>query len=198
MGVERNKEQRDNMQVREAIDSRRAFRALAPVQISREIIMDLAKAASLSPSCFNHQPWRYIFVHDPDWLDRLKDALSRGNNWARKASLIIAVCSREDYDCVIDDRKMYQFDTGMATAFLILRATELGMVAHPIAGYSDPMVREVLGIPHSTKLICLVVVGKHDPSATDKLSEKQKESENQRPGRKAFREFCSMDEYGFR
>lgn len=28
----------------------------------------------------------------------------------------------------------YLFDAGMSVAFLILRATELGIVAHPIAG----------------------------------------------------------------
>jgi len=30
----------------------------------------------------------------------------------------------------------------MATAFIILRATELGLVAHPIAGYNEDAVKQ--------------------------------------------------------
>jgi nitroreductase len=115
------------------IQKRRAYRSLVPVEITEEMMGALAESAQLSPSCFNNQPWRYVFVYEKRSLDELYRALSKGNDWARKSSLIIAVFSRAEYDCQIKGRNYYLFDTGMATAFIILRATELGLVAHPIA-----------------------------------------------------------------
>jgi hypothetical protein len=51
--------------------------------------------------------------------------------------MIIAVFSQKDLDCIRrGGREYYLFDTGMATAFMILRAMGLGLVAHPIAGFN--------------------------------------------------------------
>jgi nitroreductase len=52
----------------DAIEARRAYRSLDPVAITKNLIKDLARSASLAPSCFNYQPWRFIFVKDPDVL----------------------------------------------------------------------------------------------------------------------------------
>jgi len=49
----------------------------------------------------------------------LKEALSSDNAWAKDSSVIVAVSSKEDYDCVLKDRKYYQFDMGMAIGFLL-------------------------------------------------------------------------------
>ena len=61
----------------------------------------------------------------------------------------------------------------MATAFIILRATELGLVAHPIAGFDEDKVKEILGIPDDRRVITLVIVGKHMDTVSPVLSEKQ-------------------------
>jgi nitroreductase len=184
------------MDVRQAINERRAYRSLAPVEISDETVRDLAKSASLAASCFNNQPWRYVFVRDRKVLADMFETLTKGNVWASAASMIIAVLSRPDLDCQIKGRDYYQFDVGMGTAHLILRATELGLVAHPIAGYSPRKVRGVLGIPEDMSVIALVIVGKHADDVNDLLSESQAESEGARPARKPFEEIAWMDRYG--
>ena len=113
------------------IEQRRAYRSLAPVEITEKIITALAEASRLAPSCFNNQPWRYVFVFDKEMLSNLFSALNRGNRWAERASLIIAVFSEPDLDCRVKGRDYFLFDTGTATGFLVLKATELGLVAHP-------------------------------------------------------------------
>ncbi len=183
------------MDVKKAIDTRRAYRSLDPIKISDELIRSLAESARLAPSCFNSQPWRYVFVRDRDVLSRLHEALPDGNKWVRAASMIVAVASRPDLDCQIKGREYYLFDTGMATAFLILRATELGLVAHPIAGYSPKKVREVLGIPDDMTVITLVNVGKHADSIGPLLSEEQAQVEPVRPERLPFEDFAYVDRY---
>jgi len=185
----------EDMDVKEAIQQRRAYRSLAPIEITEDLIKDLAGCAQLSASCNNNQPWRFVFVYDQEMLKKMHEALSKGNEWVRNASLIIAVLSKKEYDCVIGERLYYQFDTGMATALLILRATELGLVAHPIAGFSPKKTREVLGIPEDLEVITLVNVGKHSETMSPYLSEKQIASEKQRPERFSLEKFISLNRY---
>ncbi len=181
------------MDVKQAIQTRRAYRSLEPVEITEELIKDLAESARLAPSCNNNQPWRFVFAHDPGVLKKLHGALSRGNRWVQAASMIIAVFSRDDLDCRIKGRNYYLFDTGMATAFLMLRATELGLVAHPIAGFNEDAVKEILGISEDMQVIALVNVGKHSETIGPLLSESQAEREKQRPERLPLEEFAYVN-----
>lgn len=184
------------MDVKQAIEKRRAYRGLKRVDIDENLVKDLAEAARLSASCFNYQPWKYVFVYDEEILDRMQDAMSSHNEWTRKASLIIAVFSKKEDDCVVKEREYYLFDTGMATAFMILRATELGMVAHPIAGFDEQKTKDLLGIPDEYRLITLVIVGRHSEEPTEFMTDKQIEIERERPERKELDEFVYHNKYG--
>jgi nitroreductase len=183
------------MDVKEAIDKRRAYRSLKPMEITEDLVRDLAKHAILAPSCFNNQPIRYVFVYDKDKLMQMREALSKGNEWAYEASLIVAVFGKKDNDCLIADREYYLFDIGLSTAFLILRSTELGMVAHPIAGFKGAKTKEILGIPRDMMLITLVIVGKHSEKINPVLSEKQVAWEKERPERLAFEKFAYLNSF---
>ena len=183
------------MEVKEAIKKRRAYRSLLPIKITKDLIIDLAECAQITASCFNNQPWRYIFVYDKDVLLKMHEALSTGNEWAKKASMIIVVLGKKEDDCIIRDRFYYQFDIGMATGAIILRATELGLVAHPIAGYSPKKTREIFGIPENIDVITLVIVGKHSDKIDPILTEKQIEAEKERPIRKKLGEFVYINRY---
>lgn len=184
------------MDVFQAIKERRAYRSLVPVEITEDLIKDLAGSAGLAPSCFNNQPWRFVFVHDPEVLKSMHEALSQGNEWAHAASLIIAVFSKEEDDCMIRDREYHQFDCGLGAGFLIMRATELGLVAHPIAGYSPKKTKEILGIPEEYQVITLVIVGKHSDEISPILSEKQVKWEKERPERLAIEKFSFFNHFG--
>ena len=187
---------RRGMDVIEAIETRRAYRSLAPVEITPELLADLARCAQLAPSCNNNQPWRFIFIHGPEALAAFHPALSAGNGWAKAASLIIAVFSRKEDDCLIRDREYHLFGDGLATAFLILRAMELGLVAHPIAGYSSKKTREILGIPEEYQIITLINIGRHAEGINPVMSSEQIEQESVRPERKTFAEFAFENCYG--
>ena len=183
------------MDVKDAIEQRRAFRSLKPVKITKELINDIARSAQLAASCFNNQPWRYIFVYENEMLKKMHNALSEGNKWAYKASLIIVILGKQEEDCVIRDRIYYRFDIGMATAQMILRATELGLVAHPIAGYSPKKTREILGIPDDFDVIALVIVGKHSSKINPDMSDKQIIAEMNRPKRIPIGSFVFHNKY---
>lgn len=183
------------MDVREAIDRRRAYRSLEPVSITEELIKDLARSAQLAPTCNNTQPWRAVFVYDPALLEKMHATLSRGNQWANAASMMVAVFSRKELDCVIKEREYFMFGTGMQTAFLILRATELGLVAHPIAGYREAEVKAVLGIPEDMTIVALVMIARHSLAISPVLSEKQIADEKTRPVRFPLEKVIYLNSY---
>jgi nitroreductase len=108
----------------------------------------------------------------------------------------VAVFSKEGDDCMVKGRNYHQFDTGMAVGFLLLRATELGLVAHPFAGYREKAVKGILDIPEEYQLIALVAVGKKAEVLHDLLNEDQKVNESKRTERKTFEEFAHIDRYG--
>jgi len=183
------------MNVIDAIKERRAYRSLEFVKISDELITDLASSAQITPSCMNKQPWNFIFVKEKEQLEKLFTTLTKGNKWVEKASMIIAVFSKPEYDCIISERLYYLFDTGLATAFIILRATELGLVAHPIAGFNEEEAKKVLDIPKEFRLITLVNIGKKSDIINPVLSNAMKLGEKQRPPRKQLEEFIYLDRY---
>jgi len=155
-----------------AIEERRARRALSDRPVDRETAETLLRAAHLAPSCANNQPWRLISGDDPEVLSAVKASLTKGNSWAAPAPLIVAVASRVDLDCRIPDgREYYLFGCGLAAMNLMIQATQLGLIAHPIAGFRQRELKPVLGIPEEYAVIALIIVGypSDDPS---RLSEK--------------------------
>jgi len=182
------------MDVKEAIAKRRAYRALGPAEITDGLMRELAEAARLMPSCFNNQPWKFVFVRSPEALARVHVCLSRNNDWVKGASLIIAAFAARDRDCVVKGREYYLFDLGQAVGAVQLRATELGLVAHPIAGFDGEAVRATLGIPEGNTVITLVNVGK---KSEDKgaLTPQQAAAEDERPERLPPEAIYSVDAY---
>jgi nitroreductase len=186
----------ETLEVVEAIRARRAKRAISDKQVEDEKIDSLVEAVRLSASCFNNQPWRIVVCRSKDALVSVRGALSKGNVWASRAPVIMVVASKPDDDCKLSDRRdYYLFSTGLAVGQLELRATELGLIAHPIAGYDPLKTKELLGIPTEYVIITFVIIGY--PSGDDSLlSDKQKESELTRPERKPVGENFFLDKWG--
>ncbi len=182
------------MDVKEAIQTRRAYRALEAVEITDYIIQELATAAQLTASCFNNQPWRFVFARSKEALAKMHGCMNKGNEWTFRASLIIAAFARRENDCLIKEREYYLFDLGQAVSSMILRATELELVAHPIAGFSPEKVRQAFNIPDDYMVITLVNVGKKSDD-TSSLTEWQLNSEPQRPLRLPLENIFSIDAF---
>lgn len=210
------------MDVREAIDLRRAYRALTDERVSDDVVRQLAVAVQLSPSANNHQPWRFVFVRDRTLIEQLhRHALPSYNDWAARAAMIIAMCGQVEWDPAADEnvdvrpyvedplkfgppadqksptRELFLYDLGIASGFLILRATELGLVAHPIAGYLEADVRRILHIPDAVAVAALIVVGvrTEDQAVIASLPAEIRGDETQRPRRRPISHIAFDDSY---
>mgnify|MGYP005835959879 CR=1 FL=1 len=172
------------MEVAEAIKTRRAKRVLSDRPIEVGITAELVEAMRLSASCNNNQPWRVVVARSKNSLDKVKSALSKGNAWATRSPLIFVIAAKVEDDCHLSDRRDYfLFSCGLAVGQMLIRAVDLGIIAHPIAGYNPVVAKQQLGIPEECVVITLVICGY--PGTDDSLlSDSQKEREKVRPARK--------------
>lgn len=184
------------MDVVDAIRTRRARRVISDRPIENDKVDALVEAVRLSASCNNNQPWRIVLARGKEALDAVKSALPRGNAWATRSPLIIVVSAKDSDDCKLsDNRDYFLFSTGLAIGQLELRATELGLIAHPIAGFDPLKAKELLGIPQDHVVITFVICGY--PGTDDSLlSDKQKAIEPTRPERKPVGENIFLDKWG--
>jgi nitroreductase len=186
----------EKVDVVDAIHARRARRALDTRPVEDEKIEALVEAARLSASCNNNQPWRIVICKGQEALAAVKSTLPKGNVWVTRAPVIMVVCARPPDDCQLSDKRDYfLFSTGLAIGQLELRATELGLIAHPIAGFDPLKAKSLLGIPEDHVVITYVNIG-YLGSDESLLSDKQKLSERERPERKPVGENFFLDKWG--
>ena len=182
-------------QILESITARRARRAITNQPIDRARLGVLLRAAHLAPSCANNQPWRFVVIDEEPTLAQVKDHLSGGNYWALESPCIVAVISRGDLDCQIPDgRDYYLFDSGLASMNLMLQATKMGLIAHPIAGFKAKPVKDVLSIPDDITLIALIILG-YPTSDISALSEKHLLEETSSRCRKHMSDVVSWNHF---
>jgi nitroreductase len=143
------------------LTARHATRAIDSRPIDEELISDLAYAVRLTPSCFNKQPWRYLFLTSEESLAKGREALAPGNRvWAERAPLLIVGYSRRDDDCVLDDGRAYhQFDLGMSAMNLMLAATHHKLVARPMAGFNPVKIKELFDLADEDEPLVMIAVG---------------------------------------
>ncbi len=160
----------------QAIEARRARRALAERSVPKDALDRILTAATFAPSCMNKQPWRFLVADDPAALEKARAALSDGNYWARKAPVLIAAATKPDLDCRLNDNRDYAlFDLGLAVGNLLAQATAEGLIAHPMAGFNPLALKSAFGIDGS--FIIPVMIALAWPGDAAGLNDKHRESE---------------------
>lgn len=144
----------------ELLINRKASRAFSEKKINDKIFDQLMHAAQLSASCNNNQSWRFLFLSEEDTLNKGRKALSKGNNWAAKAPLLVIGFSKPGLDCQSKDgREYYLFDLGMATQAILLQATELNLIARPMAGFSPEIIKNEFPMLAEYQIYIMIAIG---------------------------------------
>jgi len=152
--------------------SPRAFEEGRPVEKGK--IQSLLEAARWSPSCFNDQPRHFLVFDgsDAQAMERARECLVPGNAWALKAPVLVLSVARETFEHNGKPNRWAQHDTGLATENLLLQAVELGLAAHPMAGYDADRARSEFGIPEGYTSIAMIAIGYPYRASLENLDEK--------------------------
>ncbi len=159
------------------IERRWSPRSFLDRAVEPEKLRSCLEAARWAASCFNEQPWRYIVAvsDDEPGFKRLADCLVPGNSWAKQAGvLIISVASMKFAHNGNPNRHAFH-DVGLATAHMVLQATELGLSVHQMAGFDRQKAREACSIPDDFDPVAFLAMGYG--GEPDQLSDELKKRE---------------------
>ena len=188
------KEYKSMGQLLAEIEKRRAYRAFSEKIISEDIICRIMTAATYAPSCFNNQSWRFVVAMNEKALEKIRDSLTKGNYWMKKAPVIVLVATKIDFGCQLNDRRDYSlFDCGLAVENLMLQSFKEGLYAHAIAGYDPGKLKQSFNIPEEFIVITLVGIGY--PGDSGHLNEKHMELEKSKRKRKPESEVISYNSW---
>jgi nitroreductase len=140
------------MDVKEAIEKRRCIRKYQDKEVPENLIKEILEAGRLAPSGCNVQPTRYFIIKDKKTKQRLKQKKAFEQDFVYEAPIIIVLCGNpKDYEKfggvkyqqeegtlpknltmvkeVLKGKNEERTlrDISIASVFLVLRATELGL-----------------------------------------------------------------------
>jgi nitroreductase len=149
-------------------------RAFTGEPIPDEALMTMFEAARWAPSCFNAQPWRFLYAKKDSehWLRFLHLLIPYNQTWAKNASVLGVVVSRTLLERPNVDpmpSHSHSYDAGAAWMSLALQATMLGWAAHGMIGFDIPRTYLELHVPEHHRVDAAFAIGK--PTTPDVLPE---------------------------
>lgn len=137
-------------------------REFLPDAIESEDVETLFEAARWSPSCFNEQPWRFVYANTPDDVSLFRTALVKDNQgWTENVPLLVFVFSKIHFAQNSKLNKWAGFDTGAAWMALTLQANRLGIHTHAMGGIKRDVAFEVTGMDSDAyDVVCAIALGR--------------------------------------
>jgi nitroreductase len=133
-------------------------RAFLPDPLPEHEVQTLFEAARWAPSCYNEQPWLFIYATEPEARKRLAACLVAKNQlWASHAPLLMFVLARRNFQKTGTENRHAPYDAGAAWMALALQARKLGLYAHAMAGFSLEKAYEVLGVSRDEHLVMAAI-----------------------------------------
>lgn len=150
------------MDFKDLIQKRRSIRKFTDEQISQDDVVELMKAALLSPSSMGKQAWEFVVIEDKDTLAKLSQCKDHGADLLKGAALAVVVLG----DSSVSD--VWIEDASIAALMIQLQAENLGLGSCWVQvrnRYKDNEisannnVQELLNIPEHMQCVCIIGIG---------------------------------------
>ena len=178
------------LNVTEAIQTRRSIRKYVQEPMNQQDLHTILELASLAPSAWNAQTWRFAVVQTPEIKEQLQVAAYGQGQITNAPAVIVVYSDMEDvlktaaetaHPGMGDEGRAKQVETFnnafgaqsveqraqwansqsyIALAYLMLAARGLGYDTVPMLGFQPDKVRELLGLPAHAQIAALLPVGK--------------------------------------
>ena len=185
------------MDVFEAVSTRRAIKKFDPNhKMGSDDVKKLMEHVILSPTSYNQQNWRFVYVTDQDVKEKISEA-ARGQAQPKDGSLVIVLCGdmaawktepfrywknhpTEKQELVKSSlERKYSTDTqaqrdeairscGMAAQTIMLAARDMGLDSCPMVGFEYDELAKVINLPENHLIVMIVVVGKRSEDAAQR------------------------------
>ncbi len=185
------------MKLQDAINSRRAVKHYNPdAKMSDAELTELKTLIRQSPTSFNIQNWRFVFVHDDDQRTKIR-AAAWDQAQVTESSFVIVLCAdvkawaksperywedapKEASDVLVpmigqfyEGREWQQRDeamrsAGIAAQTIMLSVKAMGYDSCPMIGFDADAVGELIGLPADHVVCMMIAVGKAAQPAQSK------------------------------
>jgi len=172
----------------ELIEKRFSPYSFSDKEIAKEDLEKLFDAARKSPSSYNEQPWRFIVGtnENKETYNKILETLMDGNkDWAKQAPVLMLTVAGKNFQKNGKDNLHAEYDLGQAVAFLTLKATELEIYGHQMAGFSRDKAIELFNIPEGYNPVTVIAFGY-----------KNKDDKKPEKGRKEINELVFKNNFG--
>ena len=146
----------------EILRKRRSIRKYTNQPVEKEKVEILKEAVLRSPSSKNIEPWEFIFVTEPETIQKLKDCKPHGATPLNTAPLAVVICADETKNDVWIE------DCSIASILLQLTAQSLGLGScwiqirnrqHTETVSSEKYIQQLLNIPEKYRILSIITLG---------------------------------------
>ena len=157
--------------VLDLIKQRWSARSFSPREIITEDVYTILEAASWASSANNEQPWEFQYaLKGSAGFDVIWNCLAPGNQpWNKQAAGFIVTIARKTLAATDKPNTYAEHDVGLATSYLLLQASSMGIYTHPMAGFDKTKLVEALQLTDNQNPVCVIALGYLDDA--EKLEE---------------------------
>jgi nitroreductase len=181
----------------DAIKTRRAIKKFdSSHKMSPEDVKTLQELTILSPTSYNQQNWRFVYVTDQTVKDKISKA-ARDQAQPKDGSLVIVLCGNlnawkeeplrywrnntpekqelvknsliRKYENSPENRRDEAMRScGFAAQTIMLAARQMGLDSCPMVGFEYDELAEIINLPKDHMIVMMVVVGKRAADASER------------------------------
>lgn len=178
------------------VEKRWSPRAFSHEELEKKTIMEIFDAGRKVASSYNEQPWSFMIAKKGDKaFERMFDCLGEFNqSWAGEAPYLGVVMAKKNFDKIGEENPHCAYDCGAFMAVASLKAFELDVFIHQMAGFSPKKVYQNFMVPDGYQAITMFVLGKHGEK--EDLPEDLQKKESSHSSRKEVKDFLYNGEWG--
>lgn len=150
------------MDFKDLVKQRRSIRKYTDEELAQDDVVTIMRAALMSPSSHNTRGWEFVLVDDKEMLKRLSETRAMGAELVAGAALAVVVCVDSQVSNVWIE------DAAIAAYGMQLQAEDLGLGScwvqvrnrqNAEGVPTEDLVREMLNIPETVNVLCMVAIG---------------------------------------
>lgn len=155
-----------NMELSELLCNRRSVRAYKSETVRREQLEEMIRAAQLAPTWKNSQTGRYYIATEGEAYEKVRAALPDFNKKSSENAALIVTTFVRDTAGFTSGKKDNEpgnewgaYDLGLQNAYMILKASELGLDTLIMGLRDGDALRAALAIPENEEIMAVIAVG---------------------------------------
>ncbi len=185
----------NNHEIYALLKQRYSPRIFSEKEVSEKDMNRLFEAVRWAPSCYNWQPWRFIFAHKgSDAYRKINECLSEFNqSWATNAPVLILTAYKENNP---DGEENFHalHDLGLSLSNMAVQAEYMGIALHHMAGVDWKKAQKEFNVPEGYHINTALAVGYYGGDL-DNLPKDLREQETQKRERISQEEFAFKEEW---